>query len=311
MNLVAKTVVDVIAAYNYILEMRKLYDSTNGEQGAFIVVTNASLGINEGKPSDYPIWCTMYDALGAEGILNVASTTNNDIDVDLKGDIPTTCSSNYLISVTNTNEKDQLINAAYGKTHIDLGAPGSNVYTTTNNGSYSIVSGTSAASPHVAGAIALLYSVPNQLFMNAVHQNPAETALLVKDCILNGTDPVFDLQYKTVTGGRLNLYNSLCALQNSYHANTCVEIQQTSLAINETFFRADVEEFILSFHLKGDTYLKARVFNSMGQLIQQKYLKHINTGMHQLSFSLQHQPHGVYYLLLNGKHFKESVKLLK
>jgi len=92
MNLVAnQTVADVIAAYDYVLNMRKHYNETNGQEGAFVVATNASLGINEGKPSDHPLWCAIYDALGEEGILNVAATANQAINVDERGDlIPTT-----------------------------------------------------------------------------------------------------------------------------------------------------------------------------------------------------------------------------
>jgi len=56
MNLVAnQTVADVIAAYDYALEMRKRYNETNGQEGAFVVTTNTSLGINEGKPVDHPL----------------------------------------------------------------------------------------------------------------------------------------------------------------------------------------------------------------------------------------------------------------
>jgi len=180
MNIVAnQTVADVIAAYDYVLTMRKRYNESNGERGAFVVATNASLGINNGKPSDHPLWCAMYNALGEAGVLSVGATANRTVDVDVRGDLPTTCTSNFLISVTNTNRQDELDGAAYGKKHIDLSAPGSGAFTLNNYGDYSQFGGTSAAAPHVAGAIALLYSAPALAFMDAVHQNPSATALLV------------------------------------------------------------------------------------------------------------------------------------
>jgi len=49
----------VVAAYSYVLEMRALYNETNGQSGAFIVVTNASFGVDQGDPDDFPIWCSI------------------------------------------------------------------------------------------------------------------------------------------------------------------------------------------------------------------------------------------------------------
>jgi hypothetical protein len=49
----------VVAGYAYVLEMRSLYNETGGEKGAFIVSTNASFGVNNGWPEDFPIWGAM------------------------------------------------------------------------------------------------------------------------------------------------------------------------------------------------------------------------------------------------------------
>ena len=54
------------------------------------------------------------------------------------------------------------------------------------------------ASPHVAGGAALVWS-----------QNPTWTAQEVKNQLLQTTDPIPALNGKTVSGGRLNLYNAL------------------------------------------------------------------------------------------------------
>src|SRR5262249_49534599 len=142
-----------VEAYTYVLEMRKKYNDSNGASGAFVVATNSSFGVNYGQPSDYPLWCAMYDSLGKYGILNAAATTNSNVDVDVVGDIPTACPSEYLITVTNTTAADELYPAGYGVLTIDLGAPGASIYTTTPNNGYSTATGTSPATPHVAGAI--------------------------------------------------------------------------------------------------------------------------------------------------------------
>ncbi|HRF42189.1 MAG TPA: S8 family serine peptidase, partial [Saprospiraceae bacterium] len=74
---------------------------------------------------------------------------------------------------------------------------------------YGEFGGTSAATPHVSGAIALLYSLPCLDLATSAISRPAETALYMRSVILNGVDPLSDLTNKTVTGGRLNVRNSM------------------------------------------------------------------------------------------------------
>ncbi len=203
---------EVIEAYSYPLALRKRYNETQGREGAFVVATNASWGVNFGRPEDSPLWCALFDSLGAAGILNVAATANLNIDVDLEGDLPTTCPSDYLISVTSTTRQDEKGLAAFGLESIDLGAPGNSILTTTNNNSYRSVSGTSRASPMVAGAVGLLYANPCPAFGRLVRQYPDSAALLVKQAILDGVDTLAALQDLVLTGGRLNVANSLLSL---------------------------------------------------------------------------------------------------
>lgn len=202
----------VLAAYTYPLVMRRLYNSSNGERGAFIVATNASWGINYGDPEDAPLWCAMYDTLGTAGVLNCGATANSQINVDVDGDLPTGCGSDFMISVTATNAADQRTFSAYGATTIDVGAPGDNVFTTSIGGGTGSTSGTSFASPLTAGVIGLLYSAPCNSLMSLVHADPAAGALYVRQALLDGVDPVPGLVGFTVTGGRINSYNSLRAI---------------------------------------------------------------------------------------------------
>ncbi len=202
----------VVEAYGYVLEMRSRYNETGGAEGAFVVATNASFGVNHGDPDNFPIWSAIYDSLGMQGVLSCGATMNSNEDVDLVGDMPTACNSDFLIAVTNTTDEDLKNNgAAYGLTTIDLGAPGTNIYSTDlpNYGSYSYKTGTSMACPQVTGAIGFLFSAAPASFMQNYLAQPAEYALLIKQYILDGTDPVEDLDGITVTGGRLNINNSL------------------------------------------------------------------------------------------------------
>lgn len=212
---------NVIAAYTYPLKMRRLYNQTGGAQGAFVVATNSSWGTDNGQPSQAPLWCAMYDTLGVAGILSCGSTANNNVNVDVVGDLPTACPSEFLISVTATNSSDVRTFSGYGITTIDLGAPGEAVYLAGNN-NYGNTSGTSFASPCVAGGVALLYSAPCTSIMSITNANPATGAQLIRDYIFNGVDLVSNLQSELVTGGRMNVKNSLDLLLNECSAGGCV-----------------------------------------------------------------------------------------
>ncbi len=200
---------NVIAAYNYPYTMRNLYNTTGGSQGAFVVATNASWGIDNANPSNYPVWCAYYDDLGAAGILNCGATANNNVNIDVVGDMPTGCGSDYMVAVTATNSSDVRTFSGYGATTIDLGAPGEAVFLPSGSTGYSATSGTSFASPCVAGGIALVYSAPCADLASSALTSPQATANAVRGYILDGVDAVSNLASETVTGGRLNVRSSL------------------------------------------------------------------------------------------------------
>lgn len=199
----------VISSYSYPLTLRKQYNETGGELGAFVVATNSSWGLNFGQVDDSPLWCEIYDSLGVQGILNAGATANRVVDVDVDGDLPTSCPSDYLITVTNIDRRNRKVEAAgWGVMSIDLGAYGEDVFTLNSGNEYGSFRGTSAATPQVAGAIALLYSSPCPDFIDIVENAPAIAALEVKRHLLEGIKPNVSLAGITLTGGVLNMNNS-------------------------------------------------------------------------------------------------------
>lgn len=225
----------VIQSYTYPLVMRRLYNQTGGGKGAFVVATNASWGIDNADPSDYPLWCAIYDTLGTAGVLNCGATANNNVDVDVVGDMPTACSSDFMISVTATNTNDVRTFSGYGATTIDVGAPGDNVYTTAIGGGYTSTSGTSFASPLTAGVIGLICSSPCPSFAALMQGDPQAGALYVRQALFNGVEQVGNLPGNTVTGGRINAANSLQWIMNS--CGTCpnpYNLTATSVALGES-----------------------------------------------------------------------------
>lgn len=253
-----------IASYAYAYTQRKMYNETDGKKGAFVVATNSSWGADRLFPSDAPIWCDFYNELGAVGILNCASTTNSNTHVDVDGDLPTTCPSEYLMSVTNINRRDELVTSAgYGKVSIDIGAYGAQTYTTNKN-SYGNFGGTSGACPHVSGVVALLYSVDCPSFMQEVKSNPAQAALAVKDMILGGVKSLPSLQDRTVSGGKLNAYQSVLNMDN-YCKEECkrpygiyvdsIGLFDINLQSINAYSSSDLK---IKYRIAGDTIWKER-----------------------------------------------------
>ncbi len=205
----------VLEAYSYALEARIKYNQTNGAEGAFVVSTNASWGVDFGDPADAPLWCGFYDTLGEAGIISCGATINGNQNVDEVGDLPTACPSDYLIAVTNMDRTDNKVSGAgFGAMTIDLGAHGADAYTTANGNSYNGFGGTSGATPHVTGAIALLYSNPCANLISLAKSNPGQAASFVRQYIFDGVDPNNSLEGITTTGGRLNIFNSLQLVMN-------------------------------------------------------------------------------------------------
>ncbi|AKV67092.1 Alkaline phosphatase [Microcystis panniformis FACHB-1757] len=139
------------------------------------------------------------NAAGQAGALFIAAAGNDALNTDVSPHYPSSYDLANIISVASTTRTDSLSwFSNYGLTSVDLGAPGSEIYSTTPGNTYATYSGTSMASPHVTGAAALLWS-----------QNPTWTAQQVKNTLMNTGDPLASLAGKTVSGKRLNVFNAL------------------------------------------------------------------------------------------------------
>lgn len=300
----------VLRAYGYCLKQRRVYNTTNGQRGAFVVVTSSSFGVDYGQPANYPLWCAFYDSLGTAGILSAGATANLNINIDVQGDIPTACPSNWLITVTNTTNTDaKNSGAAYGLTTIDLGAPGTSVYSTTSAGNYANMTGTSMATPHVAGAVGFLFSVAPLSWIQQYKTNPGPYALQIKQKIMQGVDPKPSLQNITVSGGRLNIYNSGLLMQNI----TAINNENTGIPANFRLFQNYPNPFnpstIISFDMPVDGYASLKVFNSLGQEVGVIIDGFVEAGSYQKVFNASQLSSGVYFYKFNTEGFSEVRKM--
>lgn len=205
----------VVKAYDYVYTMRKIYNESNGVLGHYIVASNSSFGVNNGDPAQFPLWGAMYDSMGMVGIANIGSTANAAWNIDQTGDIPTAMTNESLIAVTNTTNQDVInTSAGYGINSIDLGAPGTSVYSTRQGNQYGYKTGTSMASPMVSGTVALMYAASDSATLMQFKEFPSLAVSKIKRYLISTVDTLASLVGKTVSGGRLNTFNAVMMAAN-------------------------------------------------------------------------------------------------
>ncbi|MBK6905368.1 MAG: S8 family serine peptidase [Saprospirales bacterium] len=268
MLLTTQTVSQVVEAYSYILDQRWRYQESNGEMGALVVATNASFGVAGMFCSQQPIWGAMYDRLGQAGILTAAAASNEPVNIDETGDMPASCPSPFLVTVLETGYQDQKDpSSAFGPLSIDMGAPGTGILTTQPNNKYGNFHGTSASAPHVCGAIALLFSNPCPQFAEDIIRSPQQSALVVRSALLQGVAPVESLDGLTLTGGRLDVAESMQVLEQQ-----CWEEAPDVLKILRIFPNPAIEGVEVEFQCNPEEEIHYRVIDMIGQTVLENQL---------------------------------------
>jgi subtilisin family serine protease len=172
-----------------------------------VKVSNNSWG---GGPFDQSLLDAIQNS-AAIGHLFVCAAGNSGLNIESSPFYPASFAlDNMIVVAATTNEDARASFSNYGPNKVHLGAPGNNVYSTWIGSSYAFDSGTSMASPHVAGAVAMVYAL-----------NPSFTYQQVKFRILSTTRQIAGLHGNTVTGGILNLAEAVAPGSTMAGVNYC------------------------------------------------------------------------------------------
>ncbi len=300
----------VIKAYNYVIKMRQLYNSSKGDSGAFIVAINSSFGLNNGVPKDNPVWCNMYDFMGNIGIVSTVAAPNKSDDFDVVDDVPGNCAGSFMINTTNSTNKDELaVPAAYGKVNVDIAAPASGIYITRPGSAYATWSGTSFAAPQIAGAVALLYSVACDSVLKLCQSNPDQGALLMRDFILKNAETKSAFQNKLSSNGRLNLFNSVSAVKSYCGENAPNPALGAKLNLYWTSYSNDSKTLMVNYDFPKTSKATFYIYDLTGKKLVEYTAENINDGNYTIVIPSLDLSSGLYFISLASENaFSNTLK---
>ncbi|MBN1444675.1 MAG: S8 family serine peptidase [Candidatus Omnitrophica bacterium] len=165
------------------------------DEGENIVVLSNSWG---GPSYSTPLYNAIAQ-LFSRGILFLAAAGNSGVNNDTTPFYPAGYNLPNIISVASSDQSDYRSSFSnYGKTTVDVAAPGSSIYSTMPDSGYGYKNGTSMATPFVAGLAGLLSA-----------KTGIEDSAELKEWIMQGVARLPQWSNLTSAAGRINADESL------------------------------------------------------------------------------------------------------
>lgn len=158
------------------IEFATAWEGKNGEK---VRIINMSLGGSDNIPA---LENAILNA-AAQGILVVVASGNEGTDSE-NYEIGYPSNYNECITVTANDENKQLASFSNKHLQVDVIAPGVRVHSSYINGTYAKLSGTSMATPHIAGALALLIPLKEREFKRTLTESELYSHLVKCCCSL-------------------------------------------------------------------------------------------------------------------------------
>lgn len=176
------TTKDAIEAINYVIDRKNA--------GVNVRIISASWGSTEKSRALEDVIRKAYEA----DILFVAASGNSSVNTDTSPHYPSSYNVGNVISVAALDRSDQLTSFSnYGPKSVQIAAPGKDILSTWLNNDFRVASGTSMATPVVAGVAALVLAIDSRMSVDDLRKR-----------LLDSVDKVPAVKGKVVTGGRIN-----------------------------------------------------------------------------------------------------------
>lgn len=140
---------------------------------------------------------------GENALFVVAAGNNNGLNLDTTPLYPAAFNDKNVLTVASTTSKDMI--SAFsnvGASTVHLAAPGSTIYSTTSDGGYGVMSGTSMSAPIVSGAAVLMKSF-------AAKRGYALTPVELRQLLMDSSTKFSQGRKYTISGGRLNIFEAM------------------------------------------------------------------------------------------------------
>ncbi|MCD8049065.1 MAG: S8 family serine peptidase [Clostridia bacterium] len=244
-----------------------------------------------------------YREIAKSSMLFSIAAGNDGVNTDVQAHYPSGYDLDNIISVANLSCDGTLhYSSNYGVKSVDIAAPGTYIFSTTPDNSYSYMTGTSMAAPMVTAAAAMIYS------------HYANISLAdVKEIILKSARKLSSLAGTCVSGGMLDLYAALTYDQSLLSGAQWTAVEYENSAPEITIYTtSNMGGCYISLRVTDPDYDYMKIFYAAGELTAADFKKGqygTEIEMNGSMFS-SYIDDGTYTFYAVDEHGNESVKTI-